>query len=238
MRRIKEFFKMARLFLRLVFEMLRNYRHLDHDIDNNYQICKKICDKVIKSAKIQLHTVSSEHVPEEETFLLVSNHRCFFDVVFLISAVKQTISFVAAKELFHYPILNKYLNSIQCISLDRYNTEVKKLKESIATMKSALEVGNLVLFPEGECSYHDTRMKTFKKGGFLGLPRKDQCILPVYIKIGQLQNIGRWMIPQGDVYVHFGNSFSPLDMPNNQKRADDIAKYSQNCIIQLQDLAN
>lgn len=238
MRKIRDRVRMIRLFFRLVFEMLRNYPRLNHDIEHNFLICKKICKKIIKSAKIQLHTLFVDNVPKNESFLLVSNHRCFFDVVFLLASVEEAISFVAAKELFRYPILRKYLKSIQCISLDRYSVDVKKLKESIATMKSTLENGNLVLFPEGECSYYDSHMKPFKKGGFLGLPSMEQLILPVYIKIEQLRNIGRWMIPRGDVVIHFGECFMPKDMPGEQTKAGDVATYVQNCITRLQKSTN
>lgn len=234
MRKVMDVIRMIRLFFRLVFEMLRNYPHLNKDIENNFLVCKKICQKVVKSAKIQLHTMFAENVPKEKSFLLVANHRCFFDVVFLLATVEETISFVAAKELFHYPVLCRYLRSIGCISLDRYNVDIKKLKSSISCMKQSLKRGNLVLFPEGECSYYDSHMKPFKKGGFLGIPDGQQIILPTYIKVGQMRNIGRWMIPKGNVTVAFGESFTPDSMSMQQRKAGDMAAYARERIIQLQ----
>ena len=106
--------RLIRVFFRLVFEMIRNYKKLNNDPDHNFLICKEICQKIVESAKIQLEIVQKEALPKLENFLLVSNHRCFFDVVFLLAAIEDTISFVAAKELWHYPILSRYLDSIGC----------------------------------------------------------------------------------------------------------------------------
>lgn len=232
---IRERVRMIKLFYRLVFEMLKNYPHLNHDIENNFQICKKICKKIVHSAQIHLQTFGMENVPVTENFLLVSNHRCFFDVVFLLATVEQTIRFVAAKELWRYPILRKYLSSIECVSLDRFTQEREQLKKSILSMKTALEAGNLVLFPEGECSYHDYHMRRFKKGGFLGLPSVEQKIVPAFLRINEMRNIGRWMIPQGDVSIYFGEPFTPAEISLKRKTAGEIAAYAQKRIESLRD---
>lgn len=226
---------MIRLFLRLVFEMIRNYPFLNHDREHNFMICQKICRKIVKSAKIKLQIYHPENVPKDESFLLVSNHRCFFDVVFLLASIEEVVSFVAAKELWRYPILRKYLDSIGCVALDRYNQEKQKLRESILSMRAALESGNLVLFPEGECSYHDTHMKKFKKGGFVGITNRDQRIVPVFLKMDALSNIGHWMIPQGTVSVMVGSNFTPADIQGRRTTAGGIAAYAQQCVAQLQE---
>lgn len=230
--------RMIRLFLRLVFEMIRNYPFLNHDIEHNFKICKKICTKIVKSANIHLQVCNPQNLPRDESFLLVSNHRCFFDVVFLLAAVEEAVSFVAAKELWRYPILRKYLDSIGCVALDRYNREMEKVKEGIRSMKNALESGNLVLFPEGECSYYDTHMRKFKKGGFAGLPNREQRIVPVFLKIDALCNIGRWMIPQGNVFVLVGSNFTPADIQGGRGTAGEIAAYAQQCVTRLQESMN
>ena len=80
--------RLIRVFFRLVFEMIRNYKKLNNDPDHNFLICKEICQKIVESAKIQLEIVQKEALPKLENFLLVSNHRCFFDVVFLLAAIE------------------------------------------------------------------------------------------------------------------------------------------------------
>lgn len=80
--------RLIRVFFRLVFEMIRNYKKLNNDPDHNFLICKEICQKIVESAKIQLEIVQKEAFPKLENFLLVSNHRCFFDVVFYWQQLK------------------------------------------------------------------------------------------------------------------------------------------------------
>lgn len=233
MKKIRDSARMVCLFVRLVFEMLRNYPALNDDLKNNFLVCKKICNKVVRSAKINLTIEHQEKIPDDKPFLMVSNHRCFFDVVFLLASLDYAVSFVAAEELWHYPILRKYLDSIKCIALDRYAKDVAKIKSGITDMKHALAGGNVVLFPEGECSYYDEEMQPFKKGGFLGVMGMDINLVPAFIRIHEIRNIGRWMIPQGDVLVEIGESFTPYSMGDG-KRAAEMAEYAQAKVKEMQ----
>lgn len=233
MKKIRDGVRMICLFVRLVFEMLRNYPALSDDLRNNFLICKKICKKVVRSAKIKLSIENQERISGDKPFLLVSNHRCFFDVVFLLATLDYAVSFVAAEELWHYPILHKYLDSIKCIALDRYTKDVAKIKSGITDMKQALTKGNVVLFPEGECSYYEEEMQPFKKGGFLGIMGLDINIVPAFIRIHEIRNIGRWMIPQGEVLVEIGESFTPFSLGDGRKAAE-MAEYAQSKVKEMQ----
>ncbi len=235
MKKIRDILGMLRLFFRLVYELIKNYRSLTDELEHNFLICKKICTKIVRSANIRLSTYEQENLPTDRPYLLVPNHRCFFDVVFLLAASEQPISFVAAKELFNYPLLHHYLNSIQCICLDRYTKDITKLKNSIAEIRGALSDHNLVLFPDGECSYHHRRMNKFKKGGFMGISGLNMEIVPAFIKIDRIRNIGRWMIPVGEVGIHIGDPFRVEDVSTKRMQAGEIAAYSQERVLELQE---
>lgn len=75
----------------------------------------------------------------------------------------------------------RYLDSIGCVALERGAKKLETIKNNVVSMHQALAKGNLVLFPEGECSYYDEQMHKFRKGGFIGLDAK-QPIVPVYMK--------------------------------------------------------
>lgn len=133
MKKIRSWLKMIRLFFCLAYEMTANYFRLTEDLTHNYEICRRICRKIVKSAHIFLDIEGKENIPEEERFLIVSNHRCFFDVVFMMAAMDTPVSFVAAKELWHYPLLHRYLDSIQCISLDPLRYRVIRFEKQRCT---------------------------------------------------------------------------------------------------------
>lgn len=225
---------MVRLFFRLVYEMLKNYPHLNDDLENNFYICKRICKKVLRSAKIQVDIRGKQYVPDTEHFLIASNHRCFFDVVFLISALERPVCFAAAKELLSYPILNKYLEALHCVMIDRKINDFEKVKENICQIRDTLKKDNLVLFPEGQCSYYDKRIRKFKRGGFIGAILDDVRILPVYIHIEQMANIGKWMIPKKKITVSFAQSFHPSEVSEKEKKAGEVAAYTKKKVLRLQ----
>ena len=157
-------------------------------------------------------------------------------MVFLLAAIEDTISFVAAKELWHYPILSRYLDSIGCVALERGAKKLETIKSNIVSMHQALAKGNLVLFPEGECSYYDEQMHKFRKGGFIGLDAK-QPIVPVYIKPERLSSIGRWIVPKGRVSVFIGSYFSPCEVEKGTPTAAKIADMARDEILTLRQMS-
>ena len=78
MKKLKDFLGLIRLFFTLVLSMIYHFHNLNDDLENNFMICKKICKRVIKTAKIDLHIYDQESLPADKHFLLVPNHRCFF----------------------------------------------------------------------------------------------------------------------------------------------------------------
>ena len=204
--------RLIRVFFRLVFEMIRNYKKLNNDPDHNFLICKEICQKIVESAKIQLEIVQKEALPKLENFLLVSNH------------------------LWHYPILSRYLDSIGCVALERGAKKPETIKNNIVSMHQALAKGNLVLFPEGECSYYDEQMHKFRKGGFIGLDAK-QPIVPVYMKPERLSSIGRWIVPKGRVAVFIGSFFTPSEVEKGTPTAAKIADMARDEILALRQMS-
>lgn len=233
--KIKKVLHLVHVFLVLVFQMLKNYPRLNCDLEHNFIICKMICRKVLRSAGVQLADVQNENLPDT-SFLLVSNHRCFFDVVILLAVVDKPVRFVAAKELYHYPVLRRYLDSIQCIPIERYTKDFTKIKESIDEISRALERSNLVLFPEGECSYGEEQVGTFKKGGFMGIVRKNVWIVPCFLWIQKFENVGRWMIPTGEVKAVVGEGFYPKEAVEDSSprvQSVQLANYARKRVCEL-----
>ncbi len=238
MKKIKGFSGLIKLFFRLVMSMIYHYQYLNDDLENNFMVCKKICKMIVRSAHIDLLVHNQESIPRDKTFLMVPNHRCFFDVVFLLASIEQPISFVAAKELWSYPVLRRYLTAIECIPLDRYTKNLAKLKSNITQIQTSLSKNNLVMFPEGKCSYESEEMGEFKKGGFMGVVGMDIYLVPAFIKIGEFKNIGKkWMIPSGQVEIYIGDSFLPKDVSDKRIQAQEMASYAKKRVQLLQEQA-
>lgn len=159
--------------------MLKQYYRLDSDMWNNFLLCQSICRKVISNSKINL----------------------------ILATIETPVSFIVAEKLYHYPLLHKYLNALNCISIDPSVKDFSKMKCSIGEIKPMLKKHNLCLFPEGACGYHNKQIRKFKRGIFLGVVNADIKIIPTFIDIQEITNIGLWMVPKKDVQITFGDEF-------------------------------
>lgn len=228
---LKSFF----ILLKLIYELLLNYTKLTiDDYERNYAICQKICNEVIQTLDLDIQIYGKREIPKNNPYLLVSNHRSFFDIIMLIATIEKPISFAVAKELCNYPILKKYIHSIRCISIDRENKDILQVKEQIENISSFLEKNALALFPEGECNYFNDEIKEFKKGGFVSAIQTNTLILPTYIKFSDYQYIKRWVIPKGEVKIFFSSPFTPQEVFPKKAKAKQLTLYSYEKILELQ----
>lgn len=233
MSKVKDNIKVANLWIDLVYGMLKYRLKLTEDFNNNYMICKKICQHVIKTSDITLTVNGKENIPEEGSVLIASNHRSFFDIIILLASIDRAMSFVVAKELCEYPILRKYIESINCVPVNREETDITKMKEQLRNMSDALKEKGLILFPEGKCNYFEDEIAEFKKGGFKGVKTNDSTIVPTYINMGKIKNIGRWVIPTEEVTVTFGEPYKMISATGEIIKPNEIANYTREKVLEL-----
>lgn len=231
---MKKILKTIWLWLCLAVKLLINYFKLNDDITNNNLICKNISEEVIKSAKIKLTVIGKENIENiNKPFLLISNHRSFFDIFLLIVALGKTIPFAAAKKLYSYPILNRFIKAINCIAVNPYTTDISELKQQLQQIHNHLNENSLVLFPEGECSYLDDEIKEFKKGGFFSLNKTETYLIPTYIHIEKLNKIKRWCVPTENVTIVFGKAFKANKINDKNITSAYLAEYTQQKVNDL-----
>lgn len=231
---MKEKAKAIWLWLRFIIKLIINYFKLNDDISNNNLICKNISTDIINSANINLRVIGKNNIENINTpFLLTSNHRSFFDIFLLITALDKAIPFVAAKKLYSYPILNKFIMSIGCIKVNTSITNTLELKQQLKQMTEHLKENSMILFPEGECNYLDKEIKKFKKGGFIAIENTETCIIPTYINIEEFAYIKRWCVPKGNVTVIFGEPFNPKLINDDKMNSAYLAEYAREKINKL-----
>lgn len=221
------------VFLTFIYQMLKNKHKLNDDLVNNYLACKAFCIKTVEASKINLVVEGKENIKEDVPTLIASNHRCFFDIMMLVSVIDRAMPFAAAKELTNIPVLRDYINGIGCVLIDREETDFNKLKEELNNIDKAINNTGLILFPEGECSYYENDVKEFKKGGFMSLAKKDVVIVPTYIDSPNLTNIKKWYVPRGDVKITFGKGFIPKEVIEGRVMPSKIAEYTRKKVLDL-----
>lgn len=208
-------------------------KYLNDDMNNNYRICQILSEDIIRSAKINYIVEGKDNVSLDEPFLVASNHVGFFDIAALCCAVDKPMPFAAAKELMENKIINKYIESIHSVLIDRETEDVKAMKDQLELMEKAISTTGLLLFPEGECSYGEGDIKEFKKGGFISARKNDISIVPTYIDYKKFKRIGRLIVPQEEVKVIFDKPFKPSDLSEKRKSALELAQITRKKVLDL-----
>ena len=75
--------------------------------------------------------------PDEGKYIIIANHKHYFDPLFMIGAVKnRRIIPVAKQELFRIPILRSLLNKVEVIPINRANPSLSTVKEILTQIKN------------------------------------------------------------------------------------------------------
>lgn len=90
-----------------------------------------------------------EHLPESGPFILVANHRSYFDVAaiaLLVAKAGRPVRFLAKKELFEAPVIGQITRALGGIPVDRGGEAARSLEAA----ERVLEAGEaLALLPQG-----------------------------------------------------------------------------------------
>ncbi len=112
-----------------------------------YSITKKIAHFVFSLLyRIKIH--GSSILPKEGPLIILPKHQYWTDIPIISLAFKPLLYFVAKKELFHCPIVRKYLSLLGGIPVDRQKT--LRTLDSFRYLVTLLKSGEkIVIFPEG-----------------------------------------------------------------------------------------
>ncbi|MGA1598465.1 MAG: lysophospholipid acyltransferase family protein [bacterium] len=143
-----------------------------------------------------------------QRYVMMSNHRSFFDIPVLYQALECSLRMVAKKELYKWPIWGRGLRIGEFIQIDRSDRD--KAIASLEVAKDHMSSGIVVwIAPEGTRS-RNGQLLPLKKGGFLLSIQSGATILPV-----GLQGTERVMPPDSfefrlgeRVEIHLG---APID---------------------------
>ena len=110
--------------------------------------------------------------------LVISNHNCFFDPVYVMLALwYRRHHFIINKE-FYETKAKWFLNHVLCIPIDTKNIGFQTMK----VINDHLTSGDLVsMFPEGHINDGSGEMRQFKSGMVLMSMRAKVPIVPIYV---------------------------------------------------------
>lgn len=130
-------------------------------------------------AGAEVVTSGTEHVPDHDRILVVSNHQSFADIPLLQGYIDKPFGFLAKADLERVPILGPWMRAYGCVFIDRGN--LRTARGTIDLAAAAVRSGvPLVVFPEGTRSKGGPPRR-FKSGTFRIAYQAQATIVPVTV---------------------------------------------------------
>jgi 1-acyl-sn-glycerol-3-phosphate acyltransferase len=158
---------------------------------------------LVNAAGVDLRTENMETIDPAKRYVLVSNHYSYLDIPCILSAVPQSIRFMAKVSLFKIPIFGWAINRAGFIPIDRKNRRTAVKSFDLAAER--IRKGNtIVIFPEEGRSRH-REMRPFQRGAFLLALKSGQQIVPMAIdSTYDVYPAGAWRVKPGRVTIRVG----------------------------------
>ena len=158
-------------------------------------------DVFLRLLRVKVHVTGMEMMPENERFLLVCNHKTFFDPIIGLRVYKDyRLAFISKKENLKIPIGNKIIKGMGCVSLDREDDRaaVKTILQASKLIKSGeMSMG---IYPEGKTNRTDELLLNFRNGAFKIAQRAGAPIVVTTI-FGTEHIKKRMFFRRTDIYV-------------------------------------
>ncbi len=153
--------------------------------------------RILCGARVGVEGV--EHIEQGQSYIIVSNHRSFTDILIGSVAVPLQFRWLAKKSLFRIPVIGYGMKKAGYISIEREKS-VSAMR-SLERVRERLSAGKSVwIFPEGTRTPKDV-LGRFKRGAFVLARDTEQPLLPVVI-VGSDRLFPRpWKIRRGEVTV-------------------------------------
>ena len=179
-----------------------------------YELVSKFFVLPIYKFVFKGHLIGSENIPQQDSFIMVSNHGSLLDPPFLGHALGRNISFMAKAELFKIPFLGFVIKACGAYPLKRGIAD----KNTIKTACNKLSKNNCIgIFIDGT-RQKNGRVNKPKQGAALLAFKNQKLLLPVAIVNSHRLIRFKFCIPLfSKIVIKVGK---PIKPPNSSSRDD------------------
>jgi len=143
-----------------------------------WQHIQYILRLAVKGGNIDLKVTGLENIPQDEAFMMYSNHQGMFDVLAIAATCDEPLGAVLKKELYDVPFLHQIAVCTKSYAMDR--EDVRQSLTVIQNVTEEVKQGrNYLIFPEGTRSKLGNQMQEFHGGSFRCATKSKCTILPV-----------------------------------------------------------
>lgn len=127
---------------------------------------REVANTLCFYGRMKVEVSGREKLPSDSRYLMVCNHRSFFDPITMAAVLQdEGLVYVSKPGNYRIPVAGKVMHKCGCLSLDRENN-----REALKTVKQAAEYINkdyasVVIYPEGTRSKGE-KLKPFHAGSF------------------------------------------------------------------------
>ena len=154
-------------------------KHTDeYPEEEKYRHIQFILRRAIIGGNVELTVTGQENIPEENGFMLYSNHQGMFDVLAIAATCDNPIGAVLKKELYNIPLLHQIAVCTKSFAMDR--EDVRQSLTVIQGVTEEVKKGrNYLIFPEGTRSKVGNDMLEFHGGSFRCATKTKCPIVPI-----------------------------------------------------------
>ncbi len=184
-------------------------------------------------AGVHITVKGMENIPDDRAVLYVGNHRSYFDILVGYVTVPTLMGFIAKKEMQRYPSLNRWMENVHCLFLDRENIRegLKTILQGIEQVKAGISVW---IFPEGTRNRNEDilEMLPFKEGSLKIAEKAKSPVIPVAIT-GTAEIFEKHIpaVRPADVTIEFGKPFYISDLPKDERKF--AGTYTRDRILEM-----
>lgn len=185
---------------------------------------------LVKFWGVEIEVHGAEHMNPAQSYVVMSNHLSWVDIVALFLGLPVIPGFLAKRELSRVPFLAAAIRHGGHVFLDR--GQRAGAMQAISLAAEQVKGGKTVLiFPEGTRGDTDT-IGDFKKGGFFLAKAAGVPILPVGLR-GSRKIFPRssLLLRPGKVEVHIGAAITPVEIA--AREPGDLVQLVRGTIMDL-----
>ena len=175
--------------------------------------------RILKITGVSLVVEGQENIPENGACVFVGNHRSYYDIPLLLTALDGPHGILAKEELEKIPLLNRWMKLLGCVFVKRddVRASVKALNDATAIVESGK---SFIIFPEGtRYKGEEGGVGEFKNGAFRIAVKTGAPVVPVAISGARslFESHGNICTP-GTVYIRILPPIKTAEMSRTEQK--------------------
>ncbi|MGB5745912.1 MAG: lysophospholipid acyltransferase family protein [Desulfobacterales bacterium] len=148
--------------------------------DSVHIIARIWARSILMGSRVHVSVDGLSNIEPNKSYIYMANHQSNYDIPVLLGCLPVQFRWLAKAELFKIPVFGRAMRGAGYVKIDRFNRDsaFESISEAAQKMKNGVSV---MIFPEGTRS-KDSRIKPFKKGGFVMAVDSGVPIVPVIIR--------------------------------------------------------